>query len=131
MHRARPVHLRVHILVRERALVPQLEDPLLRVPQHIRVKVVQRILPRLVRVQQRIARVLHQRPRREPRIARGNDDTRIEHEMLLIIRRAEPRLRCEKADAHDKHSSKQGELHALGLTGPTSGGNSERMNGYV
>ena len=114
MHRARPVHLRVHILVRERALVPQLEDPLLRVPQHIRVKVVQRILPRLVRVQQRIALGLHHRRRREPRIACGNDDARIEHEMLLFIRHDEPRLRCEKANAHDKHRGKPGELHALG-----------------
>jgi hypothetical protein len=114
MHRARPVHLHDHVLVREHALVPELEDPLLRVPQHIRVKVVQRIRPRLVRVQQRIARVLHQRPRREPRIARGNDDARIQHEMLLLIGHDEPRLRCEKADTHDKHGDKQGEFHVLG-----------------
>ena len=52
-------------------------------------------------MQQRIALGLHHRRRREPRIACGNDDARIEHEMLLFIRHDEPRLRCEKADAHD------------------------------
>ena len=108
MHRARAVHLGDHVLVRQHAFVPDLEDLLLLVPQNVRVQVVQSVLPGLVVLEQGIARLLHHSARGELGVHGAVDHPAVEHQMLQGIRCHEVRLRrgnrCDEEEAKRKGS---------------------------